>query len=90
MNTNNEEYKQIENLTNENKKLKQELDFMNQLFKNHGNSMVFHMKKKFKQGKPVWIDTNKITIKQLLELDHDTEIQKLLIERGSVKYSDKY
>lgn len=78
----------MQQLKQENEKLKQEIEFMKQIF-NHGDAMVFQMKRFTKKGQPVWINTQKITDKELLELDHSHEVQKILIERNNIKYSDK-
>ena len=56
---------------------------------NHGDSLIFQMKAVKKQGKPLWINTQKITLQELLQLDTDPIVQQLLIERTDVKYSDR-
>ena len=42
---------------------------------------------KYKNGEKVWIDKQKITKQQLLELDQDEDIKKL-IESCDTKYND--
>ena len=79
---------QLQQLKNENDALKKELEFMKQIF-NYGDAMVFQMKIMKKQGEPVWINTHKISSKQLLELDHSPQVQQLLIEKETVKYKDR-
>lgn len=78
----------MQQLKQENEKLKQEIKFMKQIF-NHGDAMVFQMKRFTKKGNPVWINTQKITVKELLELDHNNEVQQLLIEKENPKYKDR-
>lgn len=86
---------QMQNLKQENDKLKQEneklikeLEFMKQIF-DFGDSLVFQMKRFTKNGEPVWVNTQKITTKELLELDHDNVVQQLLIEQENTKYRDR-
>lgn len=79
---------QLQQLKQENEHLKQELEFMKQIL-NHGDSLIFQMKAVKKQGKPLWINTQKITLHELLQLDTDPIVQQLLIERTDVKYSDR-
>ena len=79
---------QLQQLKTENTELKNELDFMKQIF-DHGDSMVFQMKIMKKGGKRVWINTQTITTKELLELDHTSEVQQLLIEKQSIRYKDR-
>ena len=79
---------QLQQLKQENEDLKQELEFMKQIL-NHGDSLIFQMKAVKKQGKPLWINTQKITLQELLQLDTDPIVQQLLIERTDVKYSDR-
>lgn len=79
---------QLQQLKQENEHLKQELEFMKQIL-NHGDSLIFQMKAVKKQGKPIWINTQKITLHELLQLDTDPTVQQLLIERTDVKYSDR-
>ena len=79
---------QLQLLKQENEQLKQELEFMKQILE-YGDAMVFQMKAVKKQGKPIWINTQKITLQELLQLDTDPIVQQLLIERTDVKYSDR-
>ena len=80
--------KQLQELKHENEQLKIELEFMKQIF-NHGEAMVFQMKRFTKNGQPVWINTQKTTTKELLELDHNNEVQQLLIEQQNTRYKDR-
>ena len=80
--------KQLQELKHENEQLKIELEFMNKLF-DHGEAMVFQMKRFTKNGQPVWINTQKTTTKELLELDHNNEVQQLLIEQQNTRYKDR-
>lgn len=76
----------IDELLLENKKLKEEIIFFNKIFVFY-DSMVYNMIIKYKNGEKVWIDKQKITKQQLLELDQDEDIKKL-IESCDTKYND--
>jgi len=76
----------IDELLLENKKLKQEIIFFNKIFVFY-DSMIYNMMIKYKNGEKVWIDKQKITKQQLLELDQDEDIKKL-IESCDTKYND--
>jgi len=76
----------IDELLLENKKLKEEIIFFNKIFVFY-DSMIYNMMIKYKNGEKVWIDKQKITKQQLLELDQDQDIKKL-IESCDTKYND--
>tara|TARA_B110001469_G_scaffold126966_1_gene146105 strand:- start:1968 stop:2207 length:240 start_codon:yes stop_codon:yes gene_type:complete len=76
----------MEELLLENKKLKEELFFFNKIFKFY-DSLVYNMIIKYKNGEKVWIDKQKITERELLELDEDDEV-KNLIKSCNTKYND--
>jgi hypothetical protein len=76
----------MEELLLENKKLKEELFFFNKIFK-FNDSLLYNMIIKYKNGEKVWIDKQKITERELLELDVDDEI-KNLIKSCNIKYND--
>ena len=76
----------IDELLLENKKLKEEIIFFNKIFVFY-DSMVYNMIIKYKNGDKVWIDKQKITKQELLELDQDQDIKKL-IESCDTKYND--
>ena len=76
----------MEELLLENKKLKEELFFFNKIFKFY-DSLVYNMIIKYKNGEKVWIDKQKITKRELLELDEDDEV-KNLIKSCNTKYND--
>jgi hypothetical protein len=76
----------MEELLLENKKLKEELFFFNKIFKFYV-SLVYNMIIKYKNGEKVWIDKQKITERELLELDEDDEV-KNLIKSCNTKYND--
>ena len=76
----------IDELLLENKKLKEEIIFFNKIFVFY-DSMIYNMMIKYKNGEKVWIDKQKITKQQLLELDQDEDIKKL-IESCDTKYND--
>jgi hypothetical protein len=76
----------IDELLLENKKLKEEIIFFNKIFVFY-DSIVYNMIIKYKNGEKVWIDKQKITKQQLLELDQDEDIKKL-IESCDTKYND--
>ena len=79
---------QLQQLKQENEQLKQELEFMKQIL-DHSNAMVFQMKAVKKDRKPIWINTQKITLHELLQLDTRSHRSTILIERTDVKYSDR-
>ena len=76
----------MDELLLENKKLKEELFFFNKIFE-FNDSLVYNMIIKYKNGNKVWIDKQKITERELLELDEDDEI-KNLIQSCNTKYND--
>jgi len=76
----------MDELLLENKKLKEELIFFNKIFE-FNDSLVYNMIIKYKNGNKVWIDKQKITERELLELDEDDEI-KNLIQSCNTKYND--
>jgi len=76
----------MDKLLLENKKLKEELIFFNKIFE-FSDSLVYNMIIKYKNGGKVWIDKQKITEKELVELDEDDEI-KNLIQSCNTKYND--
>lgn len=80
--------RQLQECKNEITRLKEEVEFMNKIFE-HGGSLVFQMKVAKKNGKPVWIDSHKITIDELLELDKDDYINKLILDKQTSKYSER-
>jgi len=76
----------MDELLLENKKLKEEFIFFNKIFE-FNDSLVYNMIIKYKNGNKVWIDKQKITERELLELDEDDEI-KNLIQSCNTKYND--
>ena len=76
----------MDELLLENKKLKEEFIFFNKIFE-FNDSLVYNMIIKYKNGNKVWIDKQKITERELLELDEDDEI-KNLIQSCNIKYND--
>ena len=66
--------------------LKKELEFMNKIFE-HYDSNIYQLKRKTIKGKPIWIDTQTITIKELHKLDKDKSIVDLINEK-STRYND--
>ena len=76
----------MDKLLLENKKLKEEFIFFNKIFE-FNDSLVYNMIIKYKNGNKVWIDKQKITERELLELDEDDEI-KNLIQSCNTKYND--
>ena len=76
----------MDELLLENKKLKEEFIFFNKISE-FNDSLVYNMIIKYKNGNKVWIDKQKITERELLELDEDDEI-KNLIQSCNTKYND--
>ena len=52
-------------------------------------NLAVHQETFTKKGQPVWINTQKTTTKELLELDHNNEVQQLLIEQQNTRYKDR-
>lgn len=80
-------------LENENVKLKNELRLLNlekdnldeenkfykSLFKTHGNSAVYNLYIKLKNGKRVWVDPTRQNNNELSQLDEDDEVSEWLM-----------
>jgi len=54
----------------------------------HYSSLVSNLRIKRKQGVPVWIDVQKISLYELRQLDSDEEIERL-IQGKQVTYRDR-
>jgi len=78
---------QINLLQEENKKLKEELEFYKSI-SNFSNSLVGNMCVKIKDGKKVWIDRQKIDKQTLETLDKDEQILAWLDEIQGLRYRD--
>ena len=78
---------QIKLLQEENKKLKEELDFYKTI-SNFGNSLVGNMCVKFKDGKKIWIDRQKVTKETLDQLEKDEDILEWLNTIQTIRYKD--
>jgi hypothetical protein len=72
-----EYYRKKETLINDNKLLKQELEFYKSIFTMR-NSCIYNLSIKKKNGKKIWFDSVLYTEKELLELDSDDEINDML------------
>lgn len=68
-------------------KLSEELQLWKQI-KNYPNSLVSHMIIKYKQGVPLWIDIQKISLQELQELDIDEDIQNIIDSRKNTRFKD--
>ena len=77
---------EIKILKEENKILKEELDFYKEIF-NFPSALVWQMEVKTKSKKKVWINTHTITLEELLELDQDEGVKKLISEKNT-RYND--
>tara|TARA_Y100000389_G_scaffold143061_1_gene141169 strand:- start:23 stop:283 length:261 start_codon:yes stop_codon:yes gene_type:complete len=78
-------------LQKENERLKKELDFMNALFNGeHNSTPVYQIERATKNGKPVWINTHMITIKELKELEQTEQVKALIKDKSYPRYSDKW
>ena len=74
----NSEYDKLEN---ENKKLKEELSFLNKIFEYPlHNSMVYHLVRVKKDGEDIWINRIKISEEELKECDKCNVVEGLLKE----------
>lgn len=72
-----EYYRKKETLINDNKLLKQELEFYKSIFTMR-NSCIYNLSIKKKNGKKIWFDSVLYTEKELLELDSDDEINDMI------------
>jgi hypothetical protein len=70
--------KEINDLKLEKKTLKKDLEFYKSLFKTHGNSVVFNLTIKSKNGEKIWVDHVRCDKNELLDLDMDDEILEWL------------
>ena len=76
----------MEQLIEENKQLKKDLEFFYKIY-DYPSALVYQMQIKTKNNQKVWINTQTITKKELLELDQDDEIKKLIVEKDA-RYND--
>ena len=58
--------------------LENNLKFYKSIFKTHRNSVVFQLKIKKKNGKPVWVDRIRQDRSFIESLDHDEEVEEWL------------
>ena len=70
-------YQKKDILINENKLLKEELEFYKSIL-NMRNSCIYNLSIKKKNGGKVWFDSVLCTDKELLELDRDDEINEMV------------
>ncbi len=70
-------YQKKDTLINDNKLLKQELEFYKSIL-NMRNSCIYNLSIKKKNGEKVWFDSVLCTEKELLELDSDDEINDMI------------
>jgi hypothetical protein len=80
-------YNENLNLKKQLVKLEKELAFMKKILENK-SSMVYNLEKATKNGKPVWIDTQMITILELKQLDQTDFIKKLIHDKQNTRYND--
>lgn len=78
---------QINLLEEENKKLKEEIEFYKSI-SNFTSSLVGNMIVKIKDGKKIWIDRLKVDKKTLQELEPDEDILAWLDEIQELRYRD--
>ena len=62
----------------ENKRLKNELEFMNKIFKEFPSAVVYNLDRFTIRGEPVWIDTHLVTMNELKKLDQDDHVKDLI------------
>ena len=58
--------------------IEKKLEFYKSIFKTHRNSVVFQLKIKKKDGKPVWVDRIRNERRFIESLDRDSEIEEWL------------
>lgn len=78
---------QINLLEEENKKLKEEIEFYKSI-SNFTSSLVGNMIVKIKDGKKVWIDRLRVDKKTLQELEPDEDILEWLDNIQGLRYRD--
>ena len=66
----------VHQLTIENKKLKEELEFYKSLFTDRRNSCIFNLKIKKMNGENVWVDRVRDQREDFLKLDMDEEVEE--------------
>jgi hypothetical protein len=74
-------------LKNKIKKLREDLIFMNNIFKNE-NTLLCHLKRKTINNKHVWINIQTCSVNDLEKLDQDEEIKKWIDEKKITQYDD--
>jgi hypothetical protein len=79
----------IQRLTQTNQQLQDKIDFFNTIYE-HGESSVYQMNIKTKNGKPVWVDSLRSSVEFLETLDKDEQVDQWIYERKYTRYSDKY
>ena len=72
----------------ENKRLKNELEFMNKIFKEFPSAVVYNLDRFTMNGEPVWIDTHLVTMNELKKLDQDDHVKDLIHSKMSSRYND--
>ena len=72
----------------ENKRLKNELEFMNKIFKEFPSAIVYNLDRFTIRGEPVWIDTHLVTMNELKKLDQDDHVKDLIHSKMSSRYND--
>ena len=80
---------EITQLKLDKKQLEEKLQFMNKIFE-HPTAQVYQMQEANINGKPIWINTQVIQLKELQKLDKTEMILKLIQEKTNVRYSDKW
>ena len=55
----------------------------------HYSSLAGNLRIKTKQGVPVWIDIQKISLRELQELDTDDEVKALIADKTTTTYRDR-
>jgi hypothetical protein len=64
-------------------------EFLLSFLTTHYSSLAGHLRIKTKQGHPVWIDVQKISLRDLLDLDPDEEVEALIANKRTTTYRDR-
>jgi len=65
--------------TEKNMSTEEELDLYKSLFTTHSNSVIYNLKLKTINGKPVWIDVINVAKSVVMSLDQDEETKAWLV-----------
>tara|TARA_B100000497_G_C7311386_1_gene209482 strand:- start:119 stop:421 length:303 start_codon:yes stop_codon:yes gene_type:complete len=77
-----------ERLKRQSSEFKKEIEFLNQIFKDHPSAVVYNLSRFTMNSEPVWIDTHLVTLQELKKLDQDDHVKDLIHSKTSSRYND--